>query len=252
MLFAAGEEERQVPLINAGGVVNGASFVPAPDNFVAPNSIISIFGVDLALRTEAVTTDTLQGGRLPRDLAGVSVHVGGRRAPLYFVSPTQINAQLPAVIVPRPQPWTLRVVREGLAEAVETEIYVRAAAPGLFPVIAHADFTIVESLTSPARPGEIVILFATGTGPTQPPVEEGQLPPFGAPAVLPHRVFLGGAELPPENTLYLGQAPYFAGLHQINLLLPQTLQSGDYEVAVEVNGALSQPRFVIPVERIEE
>ena len=244
MLFAAEKGHKEIPFVHAGGVVNGASFVPAPDNHVAPNSIVSIFGLDLALRTEAVTSDTLQAGRLPLSLGGVSVLIGGQRAPLYFVSPTQISAQLPANLAGRPQPWTLRVVREGLLDVVE--------APGLFPVVAHVDFAVVgrgEPAGSwPAVPGEIVILFGTGFGPTQPPVEEGQLPPFAASTLLPHRVFVGGQELAPEQVLYFGQAPLMAGLQQVNIVLPQGLAQGDYEVQVEVGGAMSQTSVLIAVE----
>ena len=254
MLFAAEKGRKEIPLVYAGGVVNGASFVPAPDNFVAPNSIISIFGEDMALRTEPVTSDTLEAGRLPLSLGGVSVQIGGQLAPLYFVSPTQINAQLPANLVGRTQPWKLRVVREGLGHppAAEADVYVREAAPGLFLVVAHVDFSVVgrgdPPGSWPAAPGEIVILFGTGFGPSQPPVDSGQLPPFAASTQLPHRVFLAGQELAPEQVLYFGQAPLFAGLQQVNIVLPEGLTPGDYEVQVEVGGAMSQTGVVIAVE----
>ena len=92
-------------------------------------------------------------------------------------------------------------------------------------------------------------LFGTGFGPTQPPVDTGQLPPFAASALLPHRVFLGGQELAPEQVLYFGQVPLFAGLHQVNIVLPEGLATGDYEVQVEVAGALSQTGVMIAVDR---
>jgi uncharacterized protein (TIGR03437 family) len=258
MLFAAEKGRKEIPLVHAGGVVNGASFVPAPDNFVAPNSIVSIFGDDLALRTEAVTSDTLQAGRLPVRLGGINVRIGGQLAPLYFVSPTQINAQLPDSLTPRPQPWKLTVIREGLgnAPAAEADVHVRESAPGLFPVVAHVDFSLVgrgdPAGSRPAAPGEIVILFGTGFGPTQPPVDTGELPPFAASALLPHRVFLGGQELAAEQVLYFGQAPLLAGLQQVNIVLPPGLATGDYEVQVEVGGALSQTGVWIAVDAVAE
>jgi uncharacterized protein (TIGR03437 family) len=122
----------------------------------------------------------------------------------------------------------------------------------LFPIVAHVDFSVVgrgdPAGSWPAAPGEIVILFGTGFGPTQPPVEEGQLPPFAASTLLPHRVFLGGQELAPEQVLYFGQAPLFAGLQQVNIVLPQGLAAGDHEVQVEVAGAMSQAGVMIAVE----
>lgn len=254
MLLAAEKGRKEIPFVHAGGVVNGASFVPAPDNFVAPNSIVSIFGTDLALRTEAVTSDTLQAGRLPRRLGGISVNIGGQLAPLYFVSPTQINAQLPDNLTPRAPAWKLAVVREGLGNspAAVADVHVRESAPGLFPVVAHVDFSVVgrgePAGSRPAAPGEVVILFGTGFGPTQPPVGTGELPPFAASVLLPHSVFLGGQELAPEQVLYFGQAPLFAGLHQVNIVLPEGLTPGDYEVQVEVAGALSQTGVVIAVD----
>ena len=253
MLFAAEEGQKEIPFVNAGGVVNAASFVPAPDNFIAPNSIISIFGDDLALRTQAVTVDTLAGGRLPLSLGGVTVRIGNQAAPLYFVSPTQINAQVPASLRGRPQAWKLVVVREGLQDNVVTDVFVRESAPGLFPVVAHTNFSVVgrgdQVGAAPALPGEVVILFGTGFGPTQPPVEEGQLPPFAASLTLPSRVLLNGEELPEENVLYFGQAPFFAGLQQVNVRLPATLDPGDYEVVVEVAGTVSQAGVMIAVDR---
>lgn len=258
MLFAAGKGRKQIPFVHAGGVVNGASFVPAPDNHVAPNSIISIFGEDLALRTEAVTSDTLQAGRLPLKLGGITVNIGGQLAPLYFVSPAQINAQLPDNLTPRGPAWKLTIVREGLGNppAAVADVHVREAAPGLFPVVAHADFSVVgrgePAGSRPAAPGEVVILFGTGFGPTQPPVGAGELPPFAASALLPHRVFVGGRQLAPEQVLYFGQAPLFAGLHQVNIVLPEGLPTGDHEVQVEVAGALSQTGVVIAVDANRE
>lgn len=254
MLFAAEKGRKEIPLVYAGGVVNGASFVPAPDNFVAPNSIISIFGEDMALRTQAVTSDTLEAGQLPQRLGGITVRIGGQLAPLYFVSPSQINAQLPGTLTPRPQPWKLSIIREGLSNpaVAEADVFVLDAAPALFPVVAHVDFSVVgrgePAGSRPAAAGEVAILFGTGFGPSQPPVDTGQLPPFAASTQLPHRVFLAGQELAPQQVLYFGQAPWFAGLQQVNIVLPEGLATGDYEVQVEVGGVMSQPGVTIAVE----
>ena len=99
-LFGAETGRRYAPTIFVGGVVNGASFTPAPDNFVAPNGIISIFGAELSLQTRQVRPDDLVTGRLPHLLGNVAVSIGGLAAPLFFVSPGQINAQVPSALLP--------------------------------------------------------------------------------------------------------------------------------------------------------
>jgi hypothetical protein len=74
------------PVVSAGGVVDAASFA-AP---VAPGSLVSIFGSNLAPQTGQAAAIPL-----PISLAGVSVSFNGLSAPLLYVAPGQINAQLP-------------------------------------------------------------------------------------------------------------------------------------------------------------
>jgi uncharacterized protein (TIGR03437 family) len=251
-LFAADIPGRvSGPTINLDGVVNAAGFIPAPENFVAPLSIISIFGTGLALRTKAVGVGDLERGRLATHLDGVEVFVNGIALPLYFVSPEQINAQVSHLLVPRPGPWPIEVQREGLASPMVFEVHVRTAAPGLFPAMTHQDFSLLGRNdpidSTPAAPGELIVLFGTGFGPMIPAVFSGELPSYAARITLPWSVTLDGDTLPPEAVPYIGQTPYLAGLYQVNLILPIDLAASDPEVIVEVAGALSQPGARIPV-----
>ncbi len=261
MLFGAETGRRHAPSIFVGGVVNGASFRPAPDNFVTANSIISIFGDDLSLRTRVVRPDDLVKGRLPESLSGVSVIIGGVPAPLYYVSPRQINCQVPSFVVSGM--FTVRVNRESLLSPPET-IEVRSVSPGLFgwpaeredntlPAVAtHQNFRPIgrdspEGAT-PVRGGELLILWATGMGPTTPPVLSGELPNFASFALLPVRVLLNDVAVLGRDILYAGQAPGFAGLYQINVLLPEDAPSGEVGVAVEVDGVASQPGMTVSID----
>jgi uncharacterized protein (TIGR03437 family) len=248
-LTGAETGRRRAPILNVDGVVNGASFAAAPDNFVAPNSIISIFGFDLSLQTKQVSESDMVRGRLPLVLGGVQVRIGEIPAPLYFVSPQQINAQVPSEITPGE--WPLIVVRENLSGGNAARVKVRAAAPGLFAFVTHADYTLVGrgelKGSTPARPGEIVLIFGTGFGATAPAVFAGELPDFAAPLVLPARIWLGGAMLPGYLLRYIGQAPGFAGLYQINLELPADLPPGDPQIRIEVDGVGSQEGVRIAV-----
>jgi uncharacterized protein (TIGR03437 family) len=250
-LFAAEAGRKDIPVVYEGGVVNAAGFTPAPDNFVAPGSIVSIFGDDLALRTRTVTPADLENSLLPVTLGGVWVILGGQRIPLYYVSPTQINAQIPFELAPGQGVSRLIVSREGLT-ATAAEIKLVRAAPGLFPVALHADYRIVGrgeiEGSVPLRPGDVALLFGTGLGPMVPVVETGELPLKPARLVLPLDVWLGEERLPPSAVLYAGQAPGFAGLYQVNVKLPDGPFAQDPEIRVEVDGARSQPGFHIPIE----
>jgi uncharacterized protein (TIGR03437 family) len=251
-LFAAEAGRKDVPVVFDGGVVNAAGFTPAPENYVAPGSIISIFGDDMALRTHAVAASDIENGRLPVALGGVWVILGSQRIPLYYVSPTQINAQIPFELTPQPTPWRLIVSREGLATVVAAEVKVVRAAPGLFPVALHADYRVVGrgevAGSVPLPPGSVAVLFGTGFGPTVPVSETGELPPGPALLVLPLDVWLDDERLPAASVLYAGQAPGYAGLYQVNAQLPDRDFDHDPEVRVEVDGLRSQPGFRLAIE----
>jgi len=251
-LFAADSGRKEAPLVYVGGVVNAASFTPAPENFVCPNAIVSIFGLDLALRTRGVAPGDLSGGKLPRNLGGVRVLIGNIEMPLFFVSPTQINAQIPSNIRPREAGWKIQVLREGLASEARYDVRVRQVAPGLFPVVSHEDGSLVGrgeiEGSTPAAPGEAVILFGAGFGETFPPAASGLLVPFAAPVTAQARVLLEGRPVPPDHVLYVGQAPGFAGLYQVNVVIPADTAAGDWEVIAELDDVASQPGLLIAVE----
>ena len=260
-VLGAEKGRRYAPSIYIGGVVNAASFTPAPDNFISANAIISIFGEDLALRTREVSEFDLVGGRLPVTLGGVSVLIGGVLAPLYFVSPNQINAQAPSAILPGELP--LRIIRESLRSEPEM-VKIDGLSPGLFSwppplpdgrlqaVATHQDFSPVgrgrPEGAKPTHPGKLVILWATGLGQTAPFVFDGELPNFAAWIILPSRVWVEGQPVPDDRLLYVGQAPGFAGLYQINVLLPDDTPPGEVEVMIDVDGVVSQPGLTIAVD----
>ncbi len=160
-----------VPYIGPAGVGNAAG--TTPQTGVAPGGIVSIFGVNLA-------TDTFVApdGMLPQTLGGVTVRVGDRLLPLFFVSPLQINAQMPDDMAPGSQ--VLTVSSTGAADVRAAFTVVRNA-PGLFPVATsgqamamaiHEDGSPVTS-DAPAKTGELLTVYGTGFGPTERPRPEG-------------------------------------------------------------------------------
>jgi uncharacterized protein (TIGR03437 family) len=204
------------PAINRGGVVDAASFTPA----LAAGSIASVFGVELASGTEMA-----QSAPLPASLNGVRVLVDGRAAPLFFVSDTQINFQMPYEVGAAGQANVV-VERNGTASAAEAA-QLAPNAPAMFvnpntgePIVQrHPAFDLINA-GNPARPGDVLILFLTGIGQLSGRPASGSLAPSGplATALSNPAVTVGGQ---PAAVYFAGLAPGYVGLGQINIQLPQ-------------------------------
>jgi uncharacterized protein (TIGR03437 family) len=160
-----------IPYIAPSGVSNAAGTTPQPG--VAPGGIVSIFGVNLATET-LIAPD----GMLPQTLGGLTVRVGDRLLPLFFVSPQQINAQVPDDLATGTQVMTISPA--GAPEVRAPFIVVRNA-PGLFPVVVggqamamamHEDGSPVTA-DAPARSGELLTVYGTGFGPAERTRPEG-------------------------------------------------------------------------------
>ncbi|MBI4443928.1 MAG: hypothetical protein HY649_11205 [Acidobacteria bacterium] len=182
------------PLVNRNGVVNTASFSSDPQTAacsvflpqppVAPGAIASIFGSNLA-----ETTAEAASSPLPRELGGVRVRFNGIEAPIFSVSPTQINVQVPFELTGFSA--SLEIEKQTPAgKVISAAIPAGLAngAPGIFTqdgtgkgkgVIVHADFTPV-SADSPALPGETLTAFVTGLGSVDHPTVSGDAAQFGA------------------------------------------------------------------------
>jgi uncharacterized protein (TIGR03437 family) len=166
-----------VPFIAVSGIVNAAGATPQAG--IAPGSIASIYGGGLAPNTALGP-----GSPLAQTLASVTVTAGDSVFPLFFVSPTQINFLLPPAFPAGAA--TLTVSVPGQPDLRSSFTVVRNA-PGLFQqmlngqaiaVALHEDGSLVTA-DSPAQSGELLTMFGTGFGPTNPPTPEG----FALPAL---------------------------------------------------------------------
>jgi uncharacterized protein (TIGR03437 family) len=153
----------RIPYISPAGVVNAAGVTPAAG--VAAGSVVSIFGASLA---PALTVGPQ--APLAQVLGGVAVRLGDRVLPLFFVSPEQINAQIPDDLEPGPLSLTVNV--EGMPD-VQAAVKIVRNAPGLFQqevakqqfaMAFHEDGTAVTP-DAPAAPGEAITIYGTGFGP---------------------------------------------------------------------------------------
>jgi uncharacterized protein (TIGR03437 family) len=223
------------PAISSGGVVDGASF----RGTVTAGAIVSIFGQNLSNSTLNASTIPL-----PTNLGGTSVTVNGVAAPLFYVSGTQLNVQLPFNLSGSA---TIQVNREGVSGPGQA-IAISAFAPAIFTVppggsgagaILHAGNGALITPSSPAVRGEFVSIYLTGLGPVQPAIPEGSAAPSNPPAQTPGTpiVLIGGAGAPVS---FSGLAPTFAGLYQINVQVPQGAPSGQsVPITVSMGGVSS-------------
>jgi len=231
----------QAPAYSAENIVNAANFTPGPQ---APNAAVSLFGTNLAWWEETLTAENTRAGLLPTSLADVRVYVANYPAPLLYVGPTQINFLVPGNL--RTGPVPVRVVRQGVT-GPEVTITLVDAVPQFFRtqdgyVIAqHADYSVVTP-DHPALRGEMIVIYATGLGITQPNPSPGEIPAYPGLIAQLHalRVFVGGTVLPPERILYAGLTPGWAGLYQINLFLPDNLDL-DPEVHAAIGDQAGTP-----------
>ena len=225
-------------------VVNGASFRAAtePNSAIAPGAIVAIFGMGLA-------TDTLLAGEvpLPTTLGDTSVAFNDIPAPLFFVSGTQINAQVPFELITGSGPTSVPV-RRGSETSVAQPSAIAPVSPGIFTLnqqgtgagaILHAEDFQPVSDSAPARPGEFLLIFCSGLGPVQPEVPSGDVAPTAEPlarTVSPPMVNIAGIA---ADVTFSGLAPGFVGLYQVNVQVPGGVPSGSQDVEIIINGVSS-------------
>jgi uncharacterized protein (TIGR03437 family) len=217
------------PLLTPNGTLN--VFAPTVGAPVAPGTIVQIYGSNLAGQAAQASTVPL-----PTNLNQTSVFIGDMLAPLYYVSPGQINAQVPFEL-PAGKTYQVYVSANG-ALSTATSIQLVAAAPGIaqFPagqvIATHADGSLILE-TSQAAPGEYIVLYVVGMGLTNQNVPSGTASPLPPNLALPldtPTLTLNGA--PVTNLLFAGLTPTEVGLYQINFQVPANEPNGDQQLVL--------------------
>ncbi|MBI2684678.1 MAG: hypothetical protein HYX27_00065 [Acidobacteria bacterium] len=220
------------------------------ERLLAPGSFVSIYGQDLANETQVAGA-----GPLPVSLAGATVSFNGQPAPLLFVSPGQINAQVPFGLAPETEffPPTTSVTMEvrradgsvdrqtvGISHSavyILRENPTRQAAPLLF----HTSDLRRVGADEPVRRGEGITLFALGMGDLEPSIPAGVLPPTPPPQLpnppcvlfsLPPLAANGPISHTATPSLAAGAAPGLIGVYRVNLAVPASLIPGSYTVSL--------------------
>jgi uncharacterized protein (TIGR03437 family) len=231
-------------------VVNGASFLPG----ISQGAWTTITGTNLSGTTRIWADADFNGSNLPTQLDQVSVAIDGKPAYVYYISPTQLNVLSPADAAQGPVPVqvtyagktsnTLNAAEAAFAPALFMfsplgQKYVAAVrSDGQF--LGPAD--LYPGLTVPAQAGDVILLFGTGFGPTNPTTNFGQTFAGAPPTANPVTVTIGGASATVQ----------FAGLvapgeYQFNIVVP-SLPSGDNLVVMKVGGVSSQPNAYLAVQ----
>jgi uncharacterized protein (TIGR03437 family) len=214
-------------------IVNSGSFAPES---LSAGSIFSVFGAGLSQQTASAQTLPL-----PLSLGSTAVMVNGESVPLFYVSPGQINAQMP-LNAPTGSPVSVIVTSAGRNSNTAT-VDLAPAAPGVFTygnneAIVQNPNGSLNSAANPAHPGDVLVGYLTGGGPVNPAgsLVTGAASPSGpSPATLGYSVTVGGLQ---AKVSYLGLTPTLVGVYQVNFQLPQ-LAAGQYPLVVSVNNVPS-------------
>jgi uncharacterized protein (TIGR03437 family) len=270
-LLAAGAIFGQTPVISNGGIVDAAEF--AAGRPVSAGNIVAIFGSNLA--TQLTVTDTVT---LSTTLGNVSVTFNGFNAAMQFVSPGQINAQIPWNVLPPGQNGTVNaVVTSAGQSSAPMPVTINQFGPGVYAASGHAFAINAQDPNSvryasfaapvntfgtgcdqtplpsscvykafPAQTGDILLVYVGGLGPVDNPVETGQLPAPGVisrtttiPTVLVNNV--------PAEVLYSGMSS-FVGVYQINMKVPPGATGGALPLQVQIGGITTTPATTIAVQ----
>jgi uncharacterized protein (TIGR03118 family) len=238
-----------VPVVSSTAVVNGASFLPGMSQY----SWVSVFGANLASTKRNWTAADMPGGKLPIQLDGAGVTIDGKSAYISYVSPTQINALVPADSKIGPVP--IATGNGGLTSAIVT-VPMQAVSPAFF--ISKSNYiagfgpdnktiigptTLFPNASAPVKPGDQISLYGTGFGPANTIIPDGQVivTPIPISAIT---VMIGGTAAQVMAANLVGP-----GLYQVNVIVPAGTPNGDVPVVATVGSGTTQSGTIIAVQQ---
>ncbi len=204
---------------------------------LAPGTIVQIYGSGLAPAGAVASTIPL-----PKAMTGTSLIIGGIAAPLFYVGPGQINAQIPFELDPNGQYQVIANANGSFTAPIT--IQLAPVTPGFAAysdgglIAQHgADGSLITN-ASPAQPGEYIVAYLAGMGDTTVPVTTGAqspLAPLARPGV-PPTLTLNGVSVP---VAFSGLTPGLVGLYQLNLQIPADQPDGTATLVVTQSGFAS-------------
>ena len=238
-----------------------------PDNYgsftsVAPASWMVMYGVNLATNTQGQTwTTSFNGTQAPTSLVGTTVTVAGVPAYVSYVSPGQVNVQVPSGISSGSQPI---VVTTAGGSSTSYPINVNATEPGLLAplsfvingkqnVVALFSNTLTYVLpvnvsgiaTARAKPGDSITMYGIGFGPVTPNVPAGQIVQQTNQVQANFAITFANVS---ANVTYAGLTPQIVGLYQFNVVVPNVAASDTVPVAFTLGGVSGTQNLVIAIQ----
>jgi uncharacterized protein (TIGR03437 family) len=246
------------PVILPSGIITAGSFGAFPS--IAPATWIEIYGQNLAnTLNHTWASSDFTGDLAPTALGGTTVTIGGESAFIDYVSPGQVNVQVPSGVAAGIQPV---VVTTAGGASIAYNVQVNPTQPGLLAppsfilngnqyVVAlfSGTFTYVLPATVPgittarAKPGDNITLYGVGFGPVTPNIPAGQI--VSQTNALPSfQVYFAGT---PATVNYAGLAPGYLGLYQFNVVVPNIAASDTVPLTFLLNGASGSQNLLIAV-----
>jgi len=247
------------PAVASGGVISAGAF--GGFTAVAPGSWIEIYGSNLAAHSRSWSGADFNGIDGPTSLDGTSVTIGGQPAFLDYISPGQVNVQVPSNIGTGSQPL---IVQSPAGSSAAYSVTVNAQQPGLlapgsfaiggkqYVTAVFSDGTYVlppgaiPGLASRrAQPGDNIAFYGVGFGSVAPDTPAGQIEQHLNTLVAPLHIYFGQME---ATWSYAGLAPNAVGLYQFNVVVPNVAGGDAIPLTFSLAGILGRQTLYIPVE----
>jgi uncharacterized protein (TIGR03437 family) len=231
---------------------------------VAPGSWMELYGSGLSNTTRQWGGGDFQGTKAPTSLDNVTVTIGGQSAFVYYISPTQVNAQVPSNVGTGSQPV---VVTNGATSSQSHSVTVNTLEPGLlapssfavngkqYVVAQFSDGsfvlppgTLAGATTRQAKPGETIVIYGVGFGPVQD--SGGSAIPAGTIVTASNKLTnsfslsIGGSA---AALTYQGLAPNFVGLYQFNVVVPNIPNNDLAPLTYTLNGTAGPQTLYLAV-----
>ncbi|MCS7044010.1 MAG: hypothetical protein NZR01_14585 [Bryobacteraceae bacterium] len=250
------------PSIRADGGIAGDPNFGAP-LAVAPGAWIEIYGTNLAPSEREWNAGDFADGRAPATLEGTTVWIDGKPAPLAYVSPSMIRAQVPldidgseaTVVVEtaagRSAPRTLGIDPSAAAILAPAKLRIAGKQFAAAEIASEGAYALPQGAppdlaARPARPGDTLVLYGIGLGEVTPRVDAGQVAPGPTQVTASMVVRIGGM---PAEVLYAGLSPGKVGLYEIRVTVPPLMETGAVPLEVLVNGRPVPQELFIAVQQ---